>query len=488
MSRVRANAELVFAAVYLMACTSSGGVIMGMGAFAEKAICAKLLHATEVDVAANLAFQILTWASCIWSCLHDSLGPRLCAVTGLSLAVAGHVTLALAAHYHLNDPHVYAAGLGLVGGGGNGAFLCSFHFTTLGAFKRTRALRVSLLSTAFSLAAYPLLILNAPSVSIEMFFAAYAGYTAFWTMIAAILFPRRAYRPGDIPQIACPTFLVHRCSSSPAGADADADAGSINNIAARDHRAGHVSASSCCKHTFCSQLARRTLLDLRLASTDLCQARYWGFCLTFSWAALTQQWAGSAASSKLLFPHASPAYLKWGVPVLSNASYLVSPCVGLLIGRTGFIYAAVLVILVMQAVVALLWVGGLAAQWLVLLALAALAGLAYPIQFSYLTMEFDAASYPGLLTVTMVVQGTLGFLAWPLLSEVRPFGCADPCPGNFILILVPSTVLFAWPLWLLVLRIKGRRIRAMGAEESPSQTRPAAVHTTHERLQEGLLP
>ena len=63
-------------------------------------------------------------------------------------------------------------------------------------------------------------------------------------------------------------------------------------------------------------------------------------------------------------------------------------------------------------------------------------------------MAFPAASYPGLLTMVFLVQGSLGFLAWPVLSEVKPFGCADPCQGNFLLLLVPSLALYAWPLYM----------------------------------------
>ena len=70
-------------------------------------------------------------------------------------------------------------------------------------------------------------------------------------------------------------------------------------------------------------------------------------------------------------------------------------------------------------------------------------------QYAYLTMTFAAARFPGLLTVTLAVQGTLGFV--PLaLSELEPFGCRDPCKGNFLLIGLPSVALYAWPLGLVL--------------------------------------
>ena len=186
---------------------------------------------------------------------------------------------------------------------------------------------------------------------------------------------------------------------------------------------------------------------MRVAASGLRTARFWGFCFTFSWSALVQQWAGSAVGSGLIFPDAGREYRRWGVPLLCNASYLFAPLVGALIDRTGFVYAATLLILVVQATIALMWTG--TAQWTSLAAVAALAGLAYPIQFSYLTLTFPPQCYPGLLTVVFIVQGTFGFIAWPVLSEIRPFGCADPCVAHFLLLLAPTPALFLWPLGML---------------------------------------
>lgn len=44
-------------------------------------------------------------------------------------------------------------------------------------------------------------------------------------------------------------------------------------------------------------------------------------------------------------------------------------------------------------------------MWGAPVALCVLAALAYTIQFSYLTMTFPSTAYPGLLTVTLIVQG-----------------------------------------------------------------------------------
>merc|ERR1712072_926453 len=98
--------------------------------------------------------------------------------------------------------------------------------------------------------------------------------------------------------------------------------------------------------------------------------------------------------------------------------------------------------------------------------------MGYTIQYAYLTMTFKPASYPGLLATALIVQGSLGFLAWPVLSEVHPFGCADPCMGNFIMVLAPSVILYAWPLWELLLRWRKLResLSASGSAAPPVNT------------------
>ena len=60
----------------------------------------------------------------------------------MRIALAGRV----------GSPAVYAVGYGLIGGGGNGAYISAFHFTAL--FARRRALLVSILSTSFNVAGY----------------------------------------------------------------------------------------------------------------------------------------------------------------------------------------------------------------------------------------------------------------------------------------------------------------------------------------------
>ena len=274
------NSQLLFAIVLFMACTSSGGIILGTGAFAEQAIATNLLSSADIDTVANFAFQMLTWLSLVWSCLHDSLGPRGCAVAGSIMAASGHLIIAIACANGTESAYVYAFGLGLVGGGGNGAYIASFHFTTL--FQKTRGVRTALLASSFNVAAYPLLLLGLPRVTLSGFFFAYAAYAGVLAVVAAALFPDRAYVEGDQP------LMLASYGGS-----------------------GEQRAS----------LMRRTWGDLCMASADLRTRRFWGFVLTFAWGALTQQWAGSAVGSGLLFSGGPPWYLSYAPPHPTSLDY-----------------------------------------------------------------------------------------------------------------------------------------------------------------------
>ena len=62
---------------------------------------------------------------------------------------------------------------------------------------------------------------------------------------------------------------------------------------------------------------RSTRAASGLALPSLQLPRYWGFCLTFSWGALIQQWWSSGAiGAGVIFPDAQASYLEWAVPTL----------------------------------------------------------------------------------------------------------------------------------------------------------------------------
>ena len=414
-----ANANVAYAIVLFVACTSSGGTILGVGAFSAKVTAAGLLSAHDAEGVFNVGFQLLTWISLVWSLLHDTIGPRACAVCGLLVAACGHFTIALAATAGTTNPLVYAIGYGLIGGGGNGAYLCSFHFASL--FPRTQGTRCALLGGAFNVAGFVLMLLNIPQVSLPTFFFTLGGYAIALTLVCLVIFPDEAYVVGDSAALTCPAIFRCRGDSQPAVATTD-----------------RCRATACC---------RATADALRLALPSLRLPRYWGFCLTFSWAALCQQWSSGAIGAGVIFPDAEASYLEWAVPTLTNATFLLTPLVGALIDRRGFRLPGLLLIATTELVIGCLWLRGAGSQWLSLMLICALAALAYSIQFAYLTMAFPPAAYPGLLTVTLAVQGAFGFISWPLLTEVQPFG-PDPSTGNFLLLGAPTLLLYVWPLLL----------------------------------------
>ena len=64
-------------------------------------------------------------------------------------------------------------------------------------------------------------------------------------------------------------------------------------------------------------------------------------------------------------------------------------------------------------------------------------------------MSYPATMYPGLIAVTVTAQGLVGFVAWPLLTEVEPFGAhAWTRSWDVLLLLAPTVLLYVWPLVL----------------------------------------
>lgn len=432
--------DFIFVFVLAIACTTSGGVILGVGAFADRIIALQLLSPDSINIVFDLGFQMLTWLSLMWSLLHDTLGPRGCGMLGLALAALGNLIIALAVHGSVHDPYVYAVAYGCIGGGGNGAYITCFQFTNL--FTKNRALCVSVFAAAFNIAGYVLLVLNVDGVPLAGFFYFFCVYTACCCVGVGVVYPDSAYVEGDSPALARPSV----CHGSAAAAGRCGGGGSP---------------------------LRDTADTLSHAAPELCKARYWGFCFTFGWAALTQQWGAGVVGSGQLNAH--DEYLKWFVPVVTNATFLLAPLIGSLIDRTGFRPVALLLVASIQLTLVLIWAGGDLATWASPVALCVLCALTYVVQFSYLTIAFPPRAYPGLLTVTLIVQGTLGFIAWPLLAVARPFGCSQ-CTPNYLLLLLPSLLLYAWPALLPgSSRKRTTEVLALGSIAEPASPAAPAV-------------
>ena len=459
------SANFFYAVALFAVCSASGGVVLGVGAFAAAAVEQGVLHGEDIPIVFDIGFQMLTWMSLAWSLQHDLLGPRAIALLGLAFAFVGNLMIAAAARSPDSSPYVYALAYGLIGGGGNGCFIGSFQFASLFESQGTRC---AVLSSGFNVAGYVYLLLNVPGVSISGFYAGNAAFVAALAAAVAVTYPDRAYKPGDTPTLRWPTLGRRRAATTTAPAAAAAPAAATAVVPAAS-AAAPPPKRGCLAETYAA---------LRLCAPALREPRFWGYCATFSWAALVAQWASGAVGSGLIFPGAGVEYLKWGMSTITNATFLISPLIGHLIDRLGFRPVGLLLVLCMPAVILCLWWEGPIAQWLALVLICLLNALAFTVQFAYLTITFSSAYYPGLLTITLAVQGTLGFIAWPLLVEVAPFG-HDPCLGNFLLMAAPTPLLLAWPL--------GRgSVNGKGAGRSLIAMRTGALeHPMHVRLSEG---
>jgi len=301
--------------------------------------------------------------------------------------------------------YMYALAYGLVGGGGNAPFIGGFHFASL---FDAQGVRCAVLAAGFNIAGYFYLLLNIGPLSLEAFFYGAATFTVLLGIGISRVYPDTPYRRGDVAVL----------SPWP----------------------------SCGRTRTCTP-CQDIVSALRRATPALRMARYWGFCFTFGWGALVGQWSSGAVGSALFFPNAPDAYFTWGDPLITNATFLVTPLLGAIIDRFGFRLPGLLTLASAIGLVVALWNGEDAMQWPVLLLICLLNATVYTLQFAYLTMAFPSDLYSGLLTVTVAVQCSLGFIAWPLLAVVKPFG-ADPSLGNFLLMLVPSVLCGVWPLWL----------------------------------------
>ena len=397
--RQAANAIYLFA--LFSTCTASGGLLLGIGVLASRMEREGILSQRQTDAVFDGAFQMLTWGSLLWSVQLDRLGPRVCSVGGMLIATLGNGLLALATRCQWHTPGVYMIALGLISAGGNGPFLSAFQFTAL--FDKRVGVRVAVLAAGFNVAAYAFLPLNS-SLPLHSFFAAYMAYTVLLALIILVTYPDVPYARGGAFAPTLPTCCSGR----------EAQSGGPPRLSAAFPYARHP--------------------------------RFWGFVLCFGWSSLIQQWAFGALH--LVFPAATGSFYSVAFPIVANSTFVISPLVGRLIDAVGFRIPALCQLLSAQSVIVCMWVGGTSgAQWLTLVAMLSLGATAYPIQFSYLTMTFPPKAFPGLLAIVLFVQASIGFVAWPLLSLLHPFG-HDPALGNFLLLVLPTLPLYAWPLQL----------------------------------------
>eukprot|EP00316_Scyphosphaera_apsteinii_P013345 CAMPEP_0119314784 /NCGR_PEP_ID=MMETSP1333-20130426/34028_1 /TAXON_ID=418940 /ORGANISM="Scyphosphaera apsteinii, Strain RCC1455" /LENGTH=215 /DNA_ID=CAMNT_0007319983 /DNA_START=381 /DNA_END=1025 /DNA_ORIENTATION=- len=215
----------------------------------------------------------------------------------MALAAIGNLALAAAISASITSPYPYLLGLGLVGLGGNGPFIASFHFASL--FER-QGVRIAFISGSFNVSAYLYLLLNTP-IHLPLFFSVLCVYSCLVAGLVCLLFP-------DVPYVHGRTFVISApscCHTSPRAS---------HEVQGRSSSDGTEGIRSTFSVKGLARAARG--LACVLGSTEfgearvsLKEARFWGFCLTFSWASLVQQWSFGALV--LIVPKDDETYNTW---------------------------------------------------------------------------------------------------------------------------------------------------------------------------------
>eukprot|EP00746_Dinoflagellata_sp_MGD_P134760 gnl/MRDRNA2_/MRDRNA2_68645_c0_seq1.p1 gnl/MRDRNA2_/MRDRNA2_68645_c0~~gnl/MRDRNA2_/MRDRNA2_68645_c0_seq1.p1 ORF type:complete len:264 (+),score=32.83 gnl/MRDRNA2_/MRDRNA2_68645_c0_seq1:98-889(+) len=199
-----------FSVALLSSLLSSGGLILGVGAFLGKAIEAG--HIGSADDAGPIfdgAFQIMTWGSLVWSLALEAkhLGPRFVAVFGATLAAIGHCILGYwLTPGTLANRNLLMVAYGFLGFGGNGIFFASVSFAHL--FPGREGLCNSLVSGAFNGASCMFLLLNLESLSFAGFFQFYGWLVICIGVTAAAVYPDSSYAPSNEAAMSSAAYLV----------------------------------------------------------------------------------------------------------------------------------------------------------------------------------------------------------------------------------------------------------------------------------------
>ena len=172
--------HFVFVIVWLLSATLSGGTLLGFGPLIDALVNAGFAASecggpeqgpppcpaqyNALNTIYNGAFQILTVSTCMWGVLLPYSGPRLLAVLGLCISLAGRAMLATATP--AGTPiMVLMAAFGMVGAGGNALYVSCFTFADL--FPGSKAASIAGISATFNIAGLALIGLKLGFLTIE---------------------------------------------------------------------------------------------------------------------------------------------------------------------------------------------------------------------------------------------------------------------------------------------------------------------------------
>ena len=179
----------------------------------------------------------------------------------------------------------------------------------------------------------------------------------------------------------------------------------------------------------------------------------WLFAGMFAWISLINGYT-TGAIPDLLAQYATnddqairALYTNYIFPLVSNASFVVAPLVGLLIDRVGFVPVIGLCILVTQLYLGALLVENLRFQLVSFILYAMEQALLYTLQFSYILIEFPAELYGSLQTVL-----TLGSFAMTCqmywLNPMTQYTYDGNYTPAFIILILPTALMYGFPVFL----------------------------------------
>ena len=368
---------------FVLIASMSGGLIFGSAPF-QAALVDYGYSMEEAKHIWGLAFQVFVVGTAMVSPLLDYIAPRWFASFGLALECFGHHLLAGIAAYPLQEGrYILAAGLGIVGVGGNMLMLSSIQFS--GLFVNSCTI-TAMMSGTYQLAGFIFSLLDASFMNFEVFFHMYEIISLVGMGLAFICYPNEPYT-SSLQPAGCtwPTMPCRPCGGAP----------------------------SSCKDSWA---------PLQLSRT-------WFFLLSFSLGATCGAWCSATflqtvtrkAQAAGELPSAVDAFVVW-MPFVSNATFVFSPCIGMLIDLQGFVPAVQILLAMVLSAVLSLWLLPFNLQWWTLLSLNCLQAVTYSLQFTYTARRYRGEQFGIIMGFTTVIQSVVNIGGLYLLTA--PAGLA----------------------------------------------------------------
>jgi len=421
---------LLFVLLCFMVTTFSGGVMLGVGPL-ENAMAAEGYFAqhcegrhypcteqfNQMSSMFNGGFQIMTGGSILAAWLSQYAGPRVIAICGCCCTIMG--AAGFSALSKDCSVQIFMLFYGLIAVGNNCVFISLFQFTAL---YNNREICCSVLAGLYNGAGCLFMLLIIPGFSTRDFFQGYSFYGVAMLVVVLLIFPPVPYQKGDHFKI-----FPRTGSSMRPGSKWEEDGLAQSRLTR--------SPSTFIGH-------RSTNFQNQTVGFTLHKPRFWWFCITFSWSALSVVMIGGYFSviAQDKDPANAVSMVNYAFPLIGNGTYLFAPLVGYLISSRGFYVAAFLMVLVTQLMMLACYIPGPTGLYTILVFYCFAQAIIYTFQYSYVTITFPPAIYSPLLAITMLVQGVCGFVAWPTLSP-NPFGTTQYNTA-LLFVLVPSVVLY----------------------------------------------